>query len=407
MNSSHRRTVRLPQGASELGKAGAAVGVAAAGSNVLGYLVPLLGARTLDADNLGGIATVMALLAIAAVPGTGLQLATAVTVAKHGSVHRIARLTAIVAATGVVPLLLATPILSQSLNLPWQVIVLAAGMTACVIAGNACLGLLQGEMLFSRLAFGMVLLTLARCGGIIVGLLLGLDLTGMLALGFAGALISVAGIRLVTPVPPDSAPTPGLARAVWAAGSATLALFVLSYADLIAARDLLSAAESADYAVLNVLTKGAIWAPQMIGIVAVPYFARDVRRSRLLAALGVAAVGAILVLAMIFLGPLALRLAGGEAYVHLAGHAIAFAGLGAIFSLIFVLTNAQVASGAKAPAMPLWIAAAIFAGGAYFLVQPTITGIVSSAIVAAAIGAIALVAHMWITMRSTQASERA
>src|SRR6478735_5286585 len=153
MNSSHG-TVRLPQSAGELGRAGAAVTVAAAGSNLLGYLVPLLGARTLDANNLGGIATMMALLAIAAVPGTGLQLAIAVTVAKYGSVHRLGRLTAISAAAGVVPFVLAAPILSSSLRLPWQSILLAAGITGCVIAGNASLGLLQGEMRFSRLAFG-------------------------------------------------------------------------------------------------------------------------------------------------------------------------------------------------------------------------------------------------------------
>ncbi len=407
MNSSHG-TVRLPQSAGELGRAGAVVTVAAVGSNLLAYLVPLLGARALGADDFGGIATVMALLAIAAVPGTGLQLAIAVAVAKHGAVHRRGRLTALVTACGVVPLLLITPLLAQALRLPWQVVVLTAGMTGCVIAGNAALGLLQGQMRFSRLAAGMVALALARCGGIIIGLLAGLELTGLLLLGFAGALVSVGAIYFLTPASmPATAQAPGMSRAVWAAGSATLALFVLSYADLLAARNLLPAAESADYAVLNVLTKAAIWAPQMIGIVALPYFAREVKRSRLFAALAVSAMGVVIVLTMWMFGPLVVRFAGGPAYGHLAGHAAAFAALGAVYALVFMLTNAQVAAGAKAPALPLWTAAAIFVIAAYFVVEPTVTSIVTSALVAAAVSATALVALMWSTMRATQASESA
>ena len=198
-----------------------------------------------------------------------------------------------------------------------------------------------------------------------------------------------------------------MAKAVWAAGSATAGLFVLSYADLLAARNLLAAAESADYAVLNVLTKAAIWAPQMIGIVALPYFAREVTRSRLLAALAVSAVGAVLVAAMWVFGPVAVRLAGGAAYSHLAGHAAAFAALGALYALVFMLTNAQVAVGARAPALPLWAAASLFVILVYFVAEPTVTGIVTSALAAAVLSTTALVTLMWITMRSTQASESA
>ena len=77
MNSSHG-TDTVPQSAAQLGRAGVAVSIAAASANLLAYLVPLLGARTLGAGNLGGIATMMAILAICSVPGLGLQMAVAV-----------------------------------------------------------------------------------------------------------------------------------------------------------------------------------------------------------------------------------------------------------------------------------------------------------------------------------------
>ncbi|HCT77327.1 MAG TPA: polysaccharide biosynthesis protein [Micromonosporaceae bacterium] len=407
MNSS-RGTDRLPQSAGQLGKAGAAVSVAAALANLLSYLVPLLGARTLDAENLGAIATVMAILAIASVPGMGLQMAIAVAHARHGGVPRLNRLIGLATATAVVPLLLLTPLLANALRLPWQAIPLTAAITGLVVAGSGWLGVLQGGMRFSALAVGIALLGVARCGGIVVGLLLRLDLLGQLMVGVVVAALAIAGVRLLLPATQATAtPIPGLARAIWAAGSATLVLFILSYADLIAARHLLPAAASAEYAVLSVLTKGAIWAPQVISIVALPYFAREVRRTRWIAALGVIGVGAVLVTATVLFGQLALQLAGGPAYLHLAGFAPAFAAMGALYALVFVLTNAQVASGAKAPSAPLWAAAAAFGIVVLSLGQPSVKNIVTCAVVTAALSATALVAAMWITMRSTRATERA
>ncbi len=60
-----------------LGAAGAAVTVATVVTNALAYVVPMLGARRLTAADLGALATVLALAAIAAVPGFGLQIAVA------------------------------------------------------------------------------------------------------------------------------------------------------------------------------------------------------------------------------------------------------------------------------------------------------------------------------------------
>jgi O-antigen/teichoic acid export membrane protein len=394
MNSS-RGTDRLPQNAGQISRAGAAVSVAAAAANLLAYLVPLLGARTLDAENLGAVAAVMAIIAIASVPGMALQLAVAVARAKHGGLHRFGRLTLLATGTAVVPLLLMTPVLAQALRLPWQAIPLIAVITASAIVSSAWLGELQGAGMFSRLAVGIALLGVVRCGGVIAGLLAGYGLLGLLVLGAALAPLAAFAIRLLMPATRATVePIQGLARTVLAAGSATLVLFLLSYSDLIAARHLLAPSAAADYAVLSVLTKGAIWAPQTITIVALPYLVRDFRRTRWIAALGVLSIGATLVIASILFGELALRLAGGLAYEHLAGYAPAFAAVGALYALVFVLTNAQVAGGAKVPSAPLWVATAGFAAVVLSLSRPTIASIVTCAIVAATLTAAALAATM-------------
>ncbi len=363
-----------------LGRAGAAVSVASAVANLLGYLVPLLAARTMEAADVGAVASIMAILSIVAVPGLGLQIAIAVAVAKHGAVDRIGRLTTVVAALTVLPLLPLTPVLASALSLPWQAVPLTALIAGLVIVGFGRIGVLQGNLKFGGVAVGLALIGLARTGGIIIGLIAGMSLTNMLLLGVVIAALAIAPLlRLTAP----SAPTPGLIRAVWAATSATLAFFLLSYADLIAARYLLTGQASGEYAVLSVLTKGAIWAPQMFAIVALPFFARNVRGSRLLAGGGVAAVGGILVVASVLFGPLALRLAGGPAYEHLAGYAPWFAAIGSVYALVLVLTNSQLASGATAPAAPLWVGFIAFVAGVLFVAPATITGIVSTALIVA------------------------
>lgn len=367
---------------STLGKAGAAVSIAAASANLLAYLVPLIAARTLETADVGAVAAIMAILAIAGVPGMGLQIAIALSVSKHGAVDRIGRVTTVVAIATVAPLILISPILSSALQLPWTAVPLTALIAGLVIMGNGRLGVLQGNLEFTRLAIGLAAIGLARTAGIIIGLLLGLDITGMLLLGLAGAAISVAPLlRLSAP----SAHTPGLRRDIWAATSATLAFFLLSYADLIAARYLLSSDTSGEYAVLSVLTKGAIWAPQMIAIIALPYFARNVRWTRVIAAAAVLVIGGILVVASVLFGPLALRLAGGEPYVHLAGYAPVFAAVGSLYALVLVLTNSQLAAGATAPAAPLWAGFIGFVVAVLTIAPPTITGIVTCALAAATI----------------------
>jgi O-antigen/teichoic acid export membrane protein len=140
------------------------------------------------------------------------------------------------------------------------------------------------------------------------------------------------------------------------ASTATLAMLATSYADLILARSVLPAAEAGAYSVGAVLTKGALWAPSVVTVVALPHLAQGSRRALAAAAGCVAACGVVLVTASASFGGLAMRLAGGESYGHLGRYAVGFAAVGAIYAFVFVFVNAGIAAGARWAAVPLWLA---------------------------------------------------
>ena len=57
-------------------------------------------------------------------------------------------------------------------------------------------------------------------------------------------------------------------------------------------------------------------------------------------------------------GGLAFGIAGGPDYTGFGGYAPIFAATGALYALVFVLINAQVAAGARWPSAPLWVGTA-------------------------------------------------
>jgi hypothetical protein len=339
-----------------IGAAGAAVAVAGALTNALGYLAPVLGARELSASDLGALATVLAIAAIVGVPGLGLQIAVAVHRARRpgATTGRIPWLTAAVCVGAVVAL---APVADALLDLPAVVTLLLAAYTGAIVVAGRWLGELQGDERFLRLALGMAVLAAGRYGGLIAGLLLGAGLTGSVLLGTATALVIPPVLAVITRSEPAQAGDGGISvRQVISACSATLAMLVVSYADLILARHLLPAAASGAYAVGTVLTKGAIWAPQVVWVMALPRLAQGSRRTLVIAVALVASCGAVLVAASAMAGGLAFRLAGGPDYVQLGRYAPVFALTGALYALVFVVVNAHVAAGARWPSGPLWIA---------------------------------------------------
>ena len=339
-----------------IGVAGLAVAVAGAMTNAFGYLVPVLGARRLSAGDLGALATVLAIAAIASVPGTGLQIAVAVHRARHpgAAAGRIGWLTATLCAAAVA---LLAPVAGTLLDLPLAVILLLAVYTGATVVAGRRLGELQGDERFLRLALGMTVLAAGRYAGLIAGLLCGAGLTGSVLLGTLTALLIPPAVAALARSSGTAADDHGItAKQVVTACSATLAMLVVSYADLILARHLLPAATSGAYAVGTVLTKGALWAPQVVTVLALPRLARGSRQALHIAVGLVALCGAVLVAASALAGGLAFRLAGGPDYVDLGRYAPVFAATGALYAILFVLINARVAAGARWPSAPLWVA---------------------------------------------------
>jgi O-antigen/teichoic acid export membrane protein len=374
-----------------IGVLGAAVAVAGALTNALGYLVPVLGARRLSAADLGALATVLAIAAIAGVPGLGLQIAVAVHRARHpgAPTGRVGWLTAAVCAAAVVVL---TPIAGALLDLPAAVTLSLAVYTAAVVVAGRWLGELQGDERFLRLALGMVVLAAGRYGGLIAGLVLGAGLTGSVLVGTAVALLVPPALARLARGHTVAGGAGITVPQVVTASSAMLAMLAVSYADLLLARHLLPPDASGAYAVGTVLTKGAIWAPQVVTVMALPRFAQGSRRAFAIAVGLVAACGAVLVAASAIAGGVAFRFAGGADYVGLGRYAPVFALSGALYALVFVIVNAQVAAGARWPSAPLWIACAGFVVVAEWILPHTFTAIMWGAVATAVV---ALVLSAW------------
>ncbi|MCI4063224.1 polysaccharide biosynthesis protein [Micromonospora sp. R77] len=374
--------------AAGLGVAGVAVTLAGVFVNGLAYVVPVLGARHLPPAELSALATLLALGSIGGVASTGLQIAVAVHRARHG---RAPTTRPTLLTVGVTAALLAVglPLAATQLRLTPTAVLLLGVLTVAVVAAGRWLGELQGDQRFLRLAGGMALLAAGRYGGMVAGLALGGGLTGSL---LAGAVTSVLVLALLVRLNRGAGvdPTaPTLAtRTVLTAGAATLAMLVVSYADLLLARRFLPADASGAYAVGTVLTKGALWAPQVVTVIALPRLARGDRRTLVTAVALVAASGAALVLAAALAGGLAFRLAGGPDYVDQGRNAVLFAGAGALYALVFVLINARVAAAARWPSAPLWASTVAFVLAVVTVVPHTVPGIAGAALVTAAVTAL-------------------
>jgi O-antigen/teichoic acid export membrane protein len=376
-------------GATSLGRAGVAVTAANVVVNLAAYLVPLLGARYLTSDDLGALATAMALFAIATVPGVGLQTAIAVAVARGEQPANLGRISATTALLCGAPLLLATPLLVAVLDLPMVVPPLIAAMTVPIVLACRSLGELQGRSQFSKLAVGLAVVALGRYAGVVIGLVAGLGLVGSLVVGVAAAWLA---FPVLARMGHSQVIASGRLRgaAVLTAASATLAMLVASYADLILARTVLPAAASGAYAVGAVLTRGAIWAPQVITMLALPRLAQGHRRT-LLAGLGlVAGAGVALVGLTTVASELAVRVVGGADYLYLTVDAPWFAALGAVYAVIFFLLNAQIAASARWPSAPLWVAVVALPPAILVLGRPSIGSVLACALTVALAAGLAM-----------------
>jgi O-antigen/teichoic acid export membrane protein len=406
-----------------VGSATAAVTFATVAVNGLAYVPPVLGAHLLSPADLGILATALALTGIASVAGLGLQSAIAVHHARHGTVGNARQVTMMTAVIAGGAFVLGTPVVMWVLRLPATVPLLVAVVTTATVLGSRYLGELQGAQRFGRFAVAILVLAAGRFGGVVAGLVAGRSVIGALTLGAVVAVASVPAlavlvrrravraatpravraatpraVRAATPRAVRAATpravrvatagevgdVPGLAAGhVAAAGFATLGMLAGSYADLLVARSVLPATQAGQYAVGAVLSRGALWAPGVVTVLALPVLARRSRRALLVAMACVIACGAVLVGAAALDGPLAMRLAGGSAYVSLAPLAAGFAAVGAFYAVVNVLVTDEIAARMRFPAAPMWLAAVALIVAGHLLAGPTVGAVLRLSLITA------------------------
>lgn len=388
-----------------IGTAGLAVTGAGVLANGLAYIVPVIGARRLTAADLSVLATLLAMTAIAGVASAGLQIAVAVHRARNGPspAGRSTVLTVLAVAGALAAVL---PVAVILLRLPVPATLLAAVSTISVVAAGRWLGEMQGDERFLPLAAGLAVVALGRYGGVVLGLVGGAGLTISLLIGAVTAILVLPALHLLARRPGSSARgAPVALRSIRTASTATVATLVVSYADLLMSRRFLPPDLSGAYAVGTVLTKGALWAPQVVTVLALPRLAQGDRRTLRLGLLLVGACGAFLVTAAALAGGLAFRLAGGPDYQGFGRFAPVFAATGAFYGLVFMLINAQVAAGARWPSAPLWLVTALLVAVVWLIAPHTLTGIAWSAF-GAALVALLVTGVLVVVRLRTSVTER-
>src|SRR3954470_10677636 len=152
----------------------AVVAVAFACSNIASYLLTVIAARLLAPPVFGELGSLLAVLAIGAVPAMGLQTVVALRVARAPDQDRgpLVTLGLLTSATVLVTGLAAAPVLMGLLHLarPWSVVLLACALAPMTLVG-LCYGVLQGTQRFRAMALLIATEGLGRVGGTLAGLL--------------------------------------------------------------------------------------------------------------------------------------------------------------------------------------------------------------------------------------------
>jgi O-antigen/teichoic acid export membrane protein len=355
---------------SRLLRGSAGIAVAMAVMNVATYGFQMLAARLLGPANYGEIAGLMAVLLVIAVLQLGLQATAARRIASTpGHVAQIEQVILGMTyrmAWGLGALtLLAAPAIWVMLRLDSVVpaILLAiAAVPLTVMGGQA--GILQGERRW--LALGLVYMGVG---------------VPRLVIGTAfivwrptetSAMLGVT-VALVVPVligwfalrrgrdpgetSHDHAFGPILKETLHNS-QALLAFFVLSNADIIVARNILTDHNAGLYAGGLILVKGVLFLPQFVVVVAFPSMVTVEERRRALVGslVAVAVIGVACTIGVIVLSDLAMIFVGGSDYTEIQSYLWRFAVIGTLLSMLQLLVYSVLARQGRVSTYLVWVA---------------------------------------------------
>lgn len=337
------------------------VAVAFGGSNVASYLLTLIAARLLAPSVFGELGSLLAVLAIGAVPAMGLQTVVALRVARAPDQDRGPLVTLGLMTGGAVfaTALAAAPVLVVLLHLPgpWAVLLLACALAPITLVG-LCHGILQGTQRFRSMARLIATEAVGRVGGTLAGLLLLRTPAGAFAGTLAGSVLVACAGWLICGRPVPGPRGAGHVRDVLHAVQALLALVLLVNLDLVLARHTLPAGAAGEYAVGSVITKIAYWLPYSIAVVVLPRLADATARRRIVPiALAVcAAVDAVVVLGCALFGRTVVSLVGGSAYASSSLPVWPFALVGSLLALVQILLYSRIAGADRRTTSLTWLA---------------------------------------------------
>jgi O-antigen/teichoic acid export membrane protein len=364
---------------------GAVIAVAMAVMNLTTYGFVILAARLLGPAEYGALAAVMGLLLVVNVLSLGLQATGARRVsAAPGDLAQIehAVMRTSYASAGALGLLvlLATPVITSTLNLDSWVAAALIAVTAVpltVMGGQA--GILQGERRWGPLAGIYLAVGLGRIGFGALALLVRPDTQGAMVGVAVGALLPVlvGALALRHPSRNRAGGTlPLLGSTRWARGGvlhetlhnshALLAFFALSNADVIIARSTLDEHQAGLYAGGLILAKAVLFLPQFVVVIAFPSMSRhDAGRRMHLISLGaVLVIGVVTVLGVLVLSGLAVVFIGGHEYADLQHRLWAFAALGTLLAMLQLLIYNIVARQRQRTVLLVWVALAVLLAAA-------------------------------------------
>ena len=346
-----------------------AVGMTA--MNAAAYAFTLLAARALGPDEYSEVAALMGVVLVVNVIALGVQATTARRVAVAGPDRPAGPLVVegrrAAVALGLLCLAL-VPVATAVFRLgSWLTAATVAVTAAALTLTGVRLGLAQGRRRWRAFALLSVTSGLGRVvvGGAVLAVL-PTALGAMLGVAL-GALVPVVAGRLLVPDPPperSGAPeAPGVLREVLRDAHTLLAFFVLTQADVFAARAILPPDESGVYAAGLILAKAVLFLPTFVTVLAYPAMARR-RGGRHLHHLGLLVVlglGLAAVVAVSLLPEVALAFVGGPAYAAVAPDLWLFGLLGTVTAMVQLLVQTALAREHRAAVVWVWAACVLVA----------------------------------------------
>lgn len=367
-----------------------AVAIGTGVANVLGYGLTVIGARLLGPGEFGAFSALLALVIVGNVVALAVQATTARAVVRDGTTSTAVWSGLKLAVLVTVVLLAASPLLAAVMTLPTVASAASAAIAVGALTATApALGLVQGAERFRLLAVMIAAQAALRVGGGIVGVLVGRTSATAMA-GIAVGFVMAAILFWVVAHPPirgrrTKDPQSGLTATV-VNGSMLLGFVVLTNVDVMLARHVLSEYDSGLYAAGAIFTKIAFWLPQFVPLLAFPALADPARR-RTAINLGVAAVagsGLVLATASWLLAGPAVSVMVGDDYAELTPWVPAFAGLGAVYALAYLLVYARLAHGDTWTISVVWAVLIAYIGWVE-LIASTVLQVVLPGLVAATV----------------------